>query len=60
VHVPNHHYTVFKSEMRELPGVDDFFSRQFSLPCGWWLSEDDIHHVFEQFCICVNEAERRS
>jgi len=60
VHVPNHHYTVFEIEKKELPGVDEFFSRQFSLPCGWWLSEDDVKHVFEQFCICVNEAERGS
>lgn len=49
VHIPNHYYTCFKDEMKRLPGVDSFFSRQLSLPCGWWLSEKDVKRVFEDF-----------
>jgi dTDP-4-amino-4,6-dideoxygalactose transaminase len=45
VHVPNHNYTAFKSSMTQLPGVEKFASSQFSLPCGWWLKNDDIEHI---------------
>jgi perosamine synthetase len=45
VHVPNHHYTCFKDFYKDLPGVDDFSSRQFSLPCGWWLDTEDLIHM---------------
>lgn len=45
VHVPNNHYTVFKQFQTSLPGVDDFSSKQFSLPCGWWLSIEDVEHI---------------
>lgn len=45
VHVPNDAYTAFESSKDDLPGVRDFSSRQFSLPCGWWLSDEDIHHI---------------
>lgn len=41
VHLPNHPYSAFKSYYRELPGTDEFARRQISLPCGWWLSEQD-------------------
>ncbi len=55
VHVPNHHYTCFRDEMRELPGVDEFFARQMSLPCGWWLKEEDIEEIFSIFVKCTRE-----
>jgi len=55
VHVPNHHYTCFKEEMVNLPGVDLFFSRQISLPCGWWLSKEDMFEIFSIFTRCVRE-----
>lgn len=45
VHVPNQHYAAFAPFMTDLPGVDAFSSRQFSLPCGWWLSEEDAAHI---------------
>jgi len=56
VHVPNHHYTCFEDEIRRLPGVDSFFSRQFSLPCGWWLSTADINEIFNIFTVCVEQT----
>ena len=55
VHVPNHHYTCFKGEMTNLPGVDSFFSRQISLPCGWWLSREDMSEIFSIFKESVRE-----
>lgn len=48
VHVPNDDYTAFKQFRTDLPGVRSFSSRQLSLPCGWWLSEDDIRYIASQ------------
>jgi len=42
VHIPNHIYTCFKSSKADLPETDYFSRHQISLPCGWWLSTDDI------------------
>lgn len=45
VHVPNNDYSCFKKSKTKLPGVDEFSRCQFSLPCGWWMINDHIHHV---------------
>jgi dTDP-4-amino-4,6-dideoxygalactose transaminase len=45
VHVPNDDYTCFESSKVNLPGVRTFSARQFSLPVGWWLNEDDVRHI---------------
>jgi len=45
VHVPNDDYTCFKDIKTDLPGVRQFAAHQFSLPCGWWLNEDDVRHI---------------
>lgn len=45
VHVPNDDYTCFKEFQADLPGVRQFASTQFSLPCGWWLEEEDVRHI---------------
>jgi len=45
VHVPNDAYTAFKSSQTDLPGVREFSSNQFSLPCGWWLKNEDLEHI---------------
>ena len=45
VHVPNDNYTAFERFRSNLPGVRVFSAHQFSLPCGWWLTEDDIFHI---------------
>lgn len=28
-----------------LPGVDNFSSKQVSIPVGWWLSKEDLDHI---------------
>lgn len=49
VHVPNDTYAAFKRfDTCRLPGVRDFSANQFSLPCGWWMSTDDVVQVFER------------
>ena len=45
VHVPNHPYTCFKESLTDLPATDYFSKHQISLPCGWWLSDDDINII---------------
>lgn len=30
---------------RPLPGVDAFFAHALAIPCGWWLSDEDIDRV---------------
>ena len=45
VHVPNDDYTCFSRFVTDLPGVREFSANQFSLPCGWWLSPDDITQI---------------
>lgn len=48
VHVPNDCYAAFDQFKRNLPGVREFSSQQFSLPCGWWLTRNDIQHIFQR------------
>jgi perosamine synthetase len=45
VHIPNHNYTCFKDSMSKLENVDFFNDNQISLPCGWWLSDEDINNI---------------
>ena len=47
VHLPNDTYSAFDSSKTELPGVREFESRQLSIPCGWWLTKDDVMEVIE-------------
>ena len=45
VHIPNHHYSCFSENKKDLPDTDFFSKHQISLPCGWWLSSDDIRQI---------------
>jgi dTDP-4-amino-4,6-dideoxygalactose transaminase len=45
VHPRNDTYSIFAASRRELPGVDYFSARQLSLPCGWWVEDDDIRRI---------------
>lgn len=45
VHLPNDLYSAFGKYGAELPGVRRFADRQISLPCGWWLSEEDCVEI---------------
>ena len=48
VHIPNDEYTAFARFRRDLPGVRSFASRQLALPCGWWVTEDDVLYVIDR------------
>lgn len=47
VHVPNDDYTCFRLSKTKLPGVRKFARRHFSIPCGWWLEEEDVRRIAE-------------
>lgn len=36
VHLPNTYYSVF-GDQQLLPGVNEFYSNFFAIPCGWWV-----------------------
>ena len=48
VHVPNDAYTCFSDVQADLPGIRKFGANQFSLPCGWWLEEEDVRHIAQR------------
>lgn len=46
VHRRNDEHPAFPSSAPDsLPGLDAFSARQVSVPCGWWLSDDDLDRV---------------
>ena len=49
VHTPNHHYTCFKDSLCPLNETEYFSTHQVSLPCGWWLTEDDVRFISNKF-----------
>ena len=45
VHLPNNRYSAFDEFKTDLSATNLFSSTQISLPCGWWLSEEDITEI---------------
>ena len=47
-HVSNLKYSVFKRfKIEELPGLKQFDEHLINIPCGWWLSPDDISFIIK-------------
>lgn len=44
VHINNDRYSVFPTD-NMLTGVQEFQSRFFALPCGWWVEPDQIKDI---------------
>lgn len=49
VHTRNDTYSCFKDfkEDRPLPGLEEFAKRYISIPCGWWVVEDDAQYIVD-------------
>jgi dTDP-4-amino-4,6-dideoxygalactose transaminase len=45
VHIRNDSYSCFGVEATDLPGVAEFERQQLSIPCGWWLTEEDRQRI---------------
>lgn len=54
VHTPNHYYTCFRESLCDLPETEYFHSHQVSLPCGWWMDEDDVSFIVSCILDFVN------
>ena len=48
VHTPNHFYSCFSNSFCELRNVNKFNDSQISLPCGWWLKNEDVVFIAEK------------
>ena len=47
LHLRNDLYTCFSrgTTVADLQGVDIFDRENLSIPCGWWLREEDLHRI---------------
>lgn len=45
IHPRNDIWSIFKDSKRELQNVDYFAAHELSLPCGWWVDEDEINRI---------------
>lgn len=46
LHLRNDRHSVFDSN-KELPNLDEFYSKFVHLPCGWWLSSEDLNYIID-------------
>ena len=45
-HVSNLRYSVFEEFNKDkLLGLQQFDEQLINIPCGWWLSQDDLEHI---------------
>ncbi|TAN60381.1 hypothetical protein EPN16_05455, partial [bacterium] len=47
VHARNDKHAIFKDFLSDLPGVDEFVSRQVCIPVGWWLTHKEVSHIID-------------
>ena len=45
VHPRNDTYSLFKEFQSSLPGVDTYSKQELSIPCGWWVSTDEVIRI---------------
>ena len=45
IHPRNDVYSMFSMSKRRLPNLDVFSERELSLPCGWWVTEDEVRRI---------------
>lgn len=55
IHHLTNHYSCFDSREVDLPDSDQFFSKVLGLPCGWWLSAEDVDFIISTV-LDINKA----
>jgi len=45
IHPRNDVYSIFMESRRELPHLDYFSERELSIPCGWWVNEEELLRI---------------
>jgi len=48
VHARNDLHSCFEDSRCELPGVDEFYSEQVSIPVGWWLYQPELIYIISK------------
>ncbi|MHC4073365.1 MAG: DegT/DnrJ/EryC1/StrS family aminotransferase, partial [Planctomycetota bacterium] len=48
VHARNDLHSCFKDSRCDLPGVDEFYSEQVSIPVGWWVTEAEVKYIINE------------
>jgi perosamine synthetase len=56
VHTRNDNHTMFKDFKVDLTNVDEFNSKQISIPVGWWLTDENLAQIINT----ILEYERRA
>ncbi len=46
-HTRNDTKSIFRDFKTDLPGVTEFDRRHVCVPCGWWLSDEDVKQVVD-------------
>ncbi len=47
VHDRNDKHTALRAYKSQLPGTDEIMSEIISIPCGWWVTEEDRERIAE-------------
>ena len=47
IHVRNDRYSMFQSGNKLLPNTNWFDARELSIPCGWWIDQNDQDKIVE-------------
>lgn len=59
VHARNDKHAIFKYAITNLPGVDEFASKQMCIPVGWWLTQEDLSHIIDTIISYEHCLERK-
>jgi dTDP-4-amino-4,6-dideoxygalactose transaminase len=51
-------YSGFNTDSSTLPETQDFLNHVLALPCGWWMSDEDVHEVVHTLTQIVREQIR--
>jgi perosamine synthetase len=47
LHLRNDRHTLFSESKTALPQLDAFYDEMVHIPCGWWLSDEDLVKIAE-------------
>jgi perosamine synthetase len=45
IHPRNDVYSMFEESKKHLPGIDYFSKHEMCLPCGWWVTDEEIVRI---------------
>lgn len=45
LHHRNDTHSLFAASKRELPNLDEFYSKLVHIPCGWWVNQEDRQKI---------------